>query len=96
MQVDAALISRLEKLARLQLSDEERTRIAGDLTQILDMVDQLSACDTEGVEPLTYLSQPSDPLRDDAIKSQLTTEQALQNAPDHNGQYFKVPLFVER
>jgi aspartyl-tRNA(Asn)/glutamyl-tRNA(Gln) amidotransferase subunit C len=96
MQVDAALISRLEKLARLQLSPEERERIAGDLTQILDMVDQLSACDTTDIEPLTYLSQPADALREDVIRHQLSTPQALQNAPDHDGQHFKVPLFIER
>lgn len=94
MTVDAALISRLEKLARLQLSDAERERFAGDLTNILAMVDQLQAVDTSGVEPLVYLSDHSNPLREDEVGAQLTQKEALGNAPKQDGQFFRVPKVI--
>jgi aspartyl-tRNA(Asn)/glutamyl-tRNA(Gln) amidotransferase subunit C len=95
MQVDATLISRLEKLARLQLTDTERTQFASDLTNILTLVEQLQRLDTTGVEPLVYLSEQVNPMREDAIGQHLTTEQALSNAPQQDGQYFRVPKVIE-
>ena len=56
MQLDKELISRLEKLARLQLSDPEREKLTSDLQSMLDMVDKLRELDTTGVEPLIYLN----------------------------------------
>jgi aspartyl-tRNA(Asn)/glutamyl-tRNA(Gln) amidotransferase subunit C len=95
MQVDAALISRLEKLARLQLPEAERARLAGDLTNILGLVEKLQELDTEGVEPLVYLSVQESPLRSDIIGYQLDTATALKNAPQQDGQYFRVPKVIE-
>jgi aspartyl-tRNA(Asn)/glutamyl-tRNA(Gln) amidotransferase subunit C len=94
MQVDAALISRLERLARLQLTDAERTQFAGDLTNILALVDQLQTLDTEGVEPLAYLTGQANPMREDAVGAQLSTDDALRNAPRHDEQFFRVPKVI--
>jgi len=95
MQIDTTLISRLEKLARLQLDDAERSKLTGDLQRILDMVDKLQELDTSGVEPLVYLSESENALRDDEIAQQLTQSEALQNAPKHDGQFFRVPKMIE-
>jgi aspartyl-tRNA(Asn)/glutamyl-tRNA(Gln) amidotransferase subunit C len=95
MQIDTALISRLEKLARLRLDDAERAKLTGDLQRILDMVDKLRELDTEGVEPLVYLNDERDALREDEITNQLTQEEALKNAPKHDGQFFSVPKVIE-
>ncbi len=95
MQLDKDLISRLEKLARLQLSNPEREKLQGELQRILDMVDKLQALDTTGVEPLVYLNDQGNVLRDDVVGEQLPVEQALQNAPRHDGQYFRVPKVIE-
>lgn len=95
MQLDNELISRLEKLARLQLSESERTQFSGDLTRILQMVDKLTELDTSGVEPLSYPTQTHQPLRADAIGAQLATEEALRNAPKHDRQFFRVPKFLD-
>ncbi|MBK8426353.1 MAG: Asp-tRNA(Asn)/Glu-tRNA(Gln) amidotransferase subunit GatC [Lewinellaceae bacterium] len=95
MQIDAALISRLEKLSRLQLGEAEREKLTGDLQRILDMVDTLGALDTENVEPLVYLNDAVNVLRADEVGRQLTTSEALQNAPEQNGQFFMVPKMID-
>ena len=95
MQIDAALISRLEKLSRLQLGDAEREKLTGDLQRILDMVDTLRALDTENIEPLVYLNDAVNVLRADEVGRQLTISEALQNAPEQNGQFFMVPKMID-
>ena len=94
MQIDTALISRLERLARLQLDDPERAQLTADLQSILDMVDKLRELDTTGVEPLIYLNDTENVLRDDEVGQQLTQAEALQNAPKHDGQFFRVPKMM--
>ena len=95
MQIDTTLISRLEKLSRLQLGESEREKLAGDLQRILDMVDTLKSLDTSNVEPLVYLSELENVLREDEVGKQLTTAEALQNAPEQNGQFFMTPKVIE-
>lgn len=95
MQIDAALISGLEKLARLQLDDAERVKLTGDLQSILDMVDKLGELDTTGVEPLVYMNDEINVFRDDEVANQFTRTEALQNAPKHDGQFFRVPKVIE-
>ena len=95
MQIDTALISRLERLARLQLDDPERAQLTADLQSILDMVDKLRELDTTGVEPLIYLNDTENVLREDAVGQHLTAAGALQNAPKHDGQFFRVPKVIE-
>lgn len=94
MKIDTALISRLEKLARLQLGETEREKLSGDLQNILDMVDKLRELNTEGVEPLVYLNENEDAPRNDEVSGQLSAQEALQNAPAQDGQYFRVPKVI--
>lgn len=95
--MDTALISKLEKLARLRLSDPERNHFAADLDRILAMINTLQQLNTEGVEPLVYLNESGDVVREDQLSSSdvFYTNQALQNAPDQDGKYFRVPKMIE-
>lgn len=95
MQVNKELISRLEKLARLQLTETERAQFAGDLTRILEMVDKLREPDTAGVEPLAYPTEMETEWREDLVGPQLSQSGALKNAPKHDGQFFRVPKIIE-
>ncbi len=95
MQVNKDLISRLEKLARLQLGAEEQIKFAGDLTQILEMVDKLLELDTSGVEPLTYPTLAHSAWREDQTGPQLTQAEALKNAPQQDGKFFRVPKVID-
>lgn len=94
MQVDDKLVLRLEKLARLKLSEEERGQIQGDLNEILTMVDKLQEINTDNIEPLTYINEEVNVLREDKISNQASREAALKNAPKEDGTYFKVPKVI--
>lgn len=91
MQIDRDLILKLENLAKLELSETERERLGADLTNILAMVEKLNELDTSKVEPLVYITEATNMLREDHILGQVTNEQALSNAPDKSEPYFKVP-----
>ena len=95
MQIDKQLISRLELLARLQLSDEEREAVRQDLNQILEMVEKLQSIDTTDIEPLVYLNPDINQWRADEVRDQLPRERALRNAPQEDGSYFKVPKVID-
>ena len=95
MQLDKELISRLEKLARLKLSEPEREKLNTDLQSILNMVDKLRELPTDGVEPLVYMNDQGNVWRDDVVGEQLPVEQALLNAPKQDGEFFRVPKVIE-
>lgn len=95
MKIDTPLISRLEELARLELSDAERTKLTGDLSEILKMVEKLEELDTTGVEPLVYINDEVNVLRTDEVKHQVSREAAFKNAPDADETYFKVPKVIK-
>lgn len=95
MQIDEKLISRLEHLARLELSGDERANIQQDLNKILDMVEKLNELDTTNVPPLVYINDEGNVWREDEVKNQLDRENALKNAPDQDGTFFKVPKVID-
>lgn len=95
MTIDEKLISRLEQLARLELLPEEKERLRGDLNNILAMVEKLQELDTTGVEPLVYINEEVNVLRDDEVKNQVSREDALKNAPKSDGTYFRVPKVID-
>lgn len=95
MNIDEKLISRLEHLAKLNLTSEERRTLQTELEQILQMVDKLEELDTEGVAPLVYVLEESQLLRPDDVEGQVSQSEALKNAPDTDGTYFKVPKIID-
>lgn len=96
MTVDEALILRLEKLSRLQLSETERKEFAKDLNNILDMVETLQDLDTTGVEPLRHVMENVKPWRKDEVQQPISKEEALKNAPNHDDDYFKVLKVIDK
>jgi aspartyl-tRNA(Asn)/glutamyl-tRNA(Gln) amidotransferase subunit C len=95
MTVNTDLISRLEHLARLELSEAERSSLQNDLTNILGMVEKLQELDTTQVEPLVYMNEEVNVWREDEVKHQVDREAALKNAPDQDGTFFKVPKVID-
>ena len=96
MQIDDQLISRLEHLTRLKLSPEEREQSKKDLSNILGMVEKLHELDLEGVKPLTYINDQVNVLREDQIANQVDRKEALKNAPDQDGSFFRVPKVITK
>jgi aspartyl-tRNA(Asn)/glutamyl-tRNA(Gln) amidotransferase subunit C len=82
------------KLARLALSDDQITRFAGQLEGILTYVAQINKLDTKGVDPMAHALPLANVLRDDTVEPGLPLDKVLQNAPDTDGPFFKVPKVI--
>jgi aspartyl-tRNA(Asn)/glutamyl-tRNA(Gln) amidotransferase subunit C len=94
MTITGTLISRLEHLARLELSDAERQSLQTDLNNILVMVEKLQELDTDEVVPLVYLNEDVNVWREDKVQNQVEHEDALRNAPQQDGTFFMVPKVI--
>jgi aspartyl-tRNA(Asn)/glutamyl-tRNA(Gln) amidotransferase subunit C len=94
MRIERRTVEDVAKLARLALSEEEIERFTGQLSAILDAVSKLNAVDTSGVGPTASILDLQDVLRDDEPRPSLDKEDALRNAPEREGDYFRVqPVF---
>lgn len=96
MQVDDALVDKLSRLSMLQFGPEEREGIKSDLEKMIGFIDKLQELDTAGVEPLLHITPEVNILRDDVPGNMLTQQEALQNAPAHNGRFFLVPKVIKK
>jgi len=88
-------IAYIAKLARLPLTDEESARFSAQFGRLFDFIRELQALDVESVHATAQVIPLSNVMRDDEIKPCLTQEQALANAPDREGPYFKAPRILE-
>ncbi|MDR0532271.1 MAG: Asp-tRNA(Asn)/Glu-tRNA(Gln) amidotransferase subunit GatC [Oscillospiraceae bacterium] len=95
MTIDRELISYLESLARIQLSEEERAATEVDLQSIISYFDQLNALDTEGVEPLSHSFPVANVTREDVVTPSIEPALLLQNAPREKDGCFLVYRAVE-
>ncbi|MDB0027073.1 Asp-tRNA(Asn)/Glu-tRNA(Gln) amidotransferase subunit GatC [Flavobacteriales bacterium] len=96
IKVDDQLIADLSRLAKLKFDEESSERMKSDLKTILGFVDRLSEIDTEGVEPLIYMSEEVNTLREDNIANEVSQKNALKNAPQKDSDYFKVPTVLKK
>jgi aspartyl-tRNA(Asn)/glutamyl-tRNA(Gln) amidotransferase subunit C len=79
------------KLARLELSDDEVDRFTEQLSAILEAVDKVSELDLSDVEPTAHPLDVVNVWAEDEPQPSLPVEEALGNAPDRHGNFFKVP-----
>ena len=89
--VSKETVKKIAHLARLGLDEKASEKMAKDLTQILEWVDKLQEVDTEGIEPLTGMSEEENILRKDIAEDTLSHEKALANAPVKDSNYIRVP-----
>jgi aspartyl-tRNA(Asn)/glutamyl-tRNA(Gln) amidotransferase subunit C len=88
-------IERLARLARLHLTADEIERFSRELMTIVDYFNQLKAVDTSGVEPLQHRTMTDNSLREDISRPSLPRAEALRNAPDSDGEFFRVPRVID-
>ena len=96
MSISLEQIKHLAHLSRLEFSDQELKEMQGDMGKILDFVAQIDALDLTGIEPLTQMSDSVNVMREDQPKGMIEKDEALQNAPDANSDYFRVPKFGKK
>jgi len=84
-------VEHVAKLARLELSEEEKKLFTKQLDDILKYVEQMSAIDTSNVEPMASAIPITNVMRDDEVVYANTKEELMQNAPDEEDGFFRVP-----
>ena len=88
-------VQHVARLARLELTDEELERMRAELDAILAYIDKLRALDVEGVEPTSHAVPLVNVMRDDDVRPSLPLDEMLANAPDRDGDQFRVPRIIE-
>ena len=96
MNIDSETVDKIAHLARLELADTEKQEMIGDMNKILGFMDKLNEIDTSGIEPLVYMTNEINTVREDVIKHEVTHEEALLNAPKHDKDYFLVAKVIEK
>jgi len=94
--VDDKLIDDLSRLAKLQFDKNSSEKMKEDLDTILGFVEKLSEVNTDDVDPLVFMSEEVNILREDAIANEISQKNALKNAPQKDSDYFKVPTVLKK
>lgn len=91
MAIDRQQLLHVAHLARLELRDDELERLEGQLNDILEAVSKVSELDLSDVPPTAHPLEVVNVWADDAPQPCLPVEEALANAPEREGDFFKVP-----
>ncbi len=96
MEINEALLDHIANLSKLAFEGSEKEAIRQDLQRMIAFVDKLSELDTTGVEPLIFMSNEVNRLRDDITEQSISHEEALRNAPKKDSDYFRIPKVLDK
>ena len=88
-------VEHVARLARLALTDAELEKMRVQLNGILSYIEKLNALDTASVEPTSHAVPVVNVMRADEPGECLSRDEALRNAPDRAGEFFRVPRIIE-
>ena len=94
-KITIAEVEHVARLARLELSADEKQRMRSQLDAILTYIDKLRQLDTEGVEPTTHAIPILNVMREDEVRPCFAVADMLANAPERDGDLFRVPKILE-
>ena len=92
--ISADQVRHVARLARLALDEQALARFEGQLGSILGYVAKIGEADVAGVEPMAHALPLTNVLREDVVEPSLSLERVLQNAPESDGPFFKVPKVI--
>lgn len=95
MPVSIDEVRHIAKLAHLSFSESEEKRMADEMSKILDYMETLREVDVDGIPPMSHVLESANVYREDRAEQRISHEEALKNAPDHDGTYFRVPKVIE-
>ena len=96
MEIKEEIVDHIAHLARLKFEGEGKTAIRRDLENIVNFMNKLSEVDTENVEPLIFMSEEVNVLREDIPQVTITQQEALKNAPKKDSDYFRIPKVLDK
>lgn len=94
MKLDNSTVDKLADLAKLEFPHQAKDEMVKDLNRILSFIEKLNELDTKNIEPLIYMNEDVNVLREDEIRQDITKKDALRNAPKKDSDYFKVPKVI--
>lgn len=96
MQVTEKTVREVAHLARLEFEQEGLQQMQTDLNRMIGFVEKLNELNTDGVEPLIYLVEETNVLREDEASPDFSQKDALKNAPKKDSDYFKAPKVIDK
>jgi aspartyl-tRNA(Asn)/glutamyl-tRNA(Gln) amidotransferase subunit C len=96
MEISEKLVNHIAHLARLEFKGEEKSLIIEDMRNIISLMDKLRELPTEHIEPLVFMTDEFDHLREDKAEVSITHEEALLNAPKKDSDYFRIPKVLDK
>jgi len=96
MEVNDQMVDKLATLARLRFNERETASIKNDLQKMIAFVQKMDEVDTAGVEPLQHMSSCRNVWREDEVQGSCSKKEALQNAAQHNDDFFMVPTMIKK
>ena len=88
-------IEHVALLARLKLSDSEKKLFSRQVGSIFDYINKLNELDTADIEPTAHVLPMKNVFREDKLRPSLPRDNALQNAPERNDSFYRVPKIIE-
>ncbi len=95
MKITLKEVEHVARLARLELTAEEKERMRAQIDSILSYIDKLNELDTSAVEPTSHVLPMINVFREDEVMPSLSQEEVLVNAPDRHELFFRVPRILE-
>jgi aspartyl-tRNA(Asn)/glutamyl-tRNA(Gln) amidotransferase subunit C len=93
-RISANDVKNVAKLARLELPEARIAKLTSELESILEYIAKLEEVDVKNVEPMAHALPLHNVFREDVVEPSLPLEKVLQNAPEADGPFFKVPKVI--
>ncbi len=96
MKISEEIVDHIAHLARLEFEGDKKQAILKDMENIISFMDKLSEVDTDNEEPLIFMNDEYNKLREDVAKVTVTQDEALKNAPKKDSDYFRIPKVLDK
>lgn len=96
MKITDEIVDHIAHLARLKFEGDKKVAIKQDMENIISFMDILSELPTDNVEPLIFMNDSVNVLREDVPVVSLTQAEALKNAPKKDSDYFRIPKVLDK
>jgi aspartyl-tRNA(Asn)/glutamyl-tRNA(Gln) amidotransferase subunit C len=96
MKITEEIVDHIAHLARLEFEGEKKEAIRKDMENIISFMDKLNEVPTDNVEPLIFMNDEVNKLREDVSEDTITQREALKNAPKKDSDYFRIPKVLDK
>ena len=96
MKISEEIVDHIAHLALREFEGDKKQAILNDMENIISFMDKLSEVDTDNVEPLIFMNDEYNKLREDVAQVTVTQDEALKNAPKKDSDYFRIPKVLDK